>query len=177
MALNSTTDGKWRRDWHIPPVTGSVNYLDYNWPIIRPVDALLMYAEADNELNGPTTAAVNALKEVRTCGFGGNAARAALGLSTGTKTDMLNTIVNERLLEFGSEGIRKYDLLRWNLLDQKIAQTKANLNLLRAAAAPYQNVLQYQFYRVMNGQVQWARSFYRSSPATTPTSTTRVNWR
>ncbi|RZL04525.1 MAG: hypothetical protein EOO62_21075 [Hymenobacter sp.] len=28
VALNVATDGKFRRDWHNPPVTGSVNYLD-----------------------------------------------------------------------------------------------------------------------------------------------------
>ena len=177
VALNTIYDGKFRREWHNPPLPGTNNYLGYNWPIIRFADVLLMFAESDNELNGPTTAAVNALKEVRTRGFGGNATRAALGLNTATKTDLFNALVNERLLEFGSEGVRKYDLLRWNLLDQKIAQTKANLNLLRTNAAPYQNVPQYQFYRVVNGQVQWARSFYRPSPATTPTGTTRVNWR
>ncbi|GAB3729851.1 RagB/SusD family nutrient uptake outer membrane protein [Hymenobacter agri] len=177
VALNTLYDGKFRRDWHNPPLPGTNNYLGYNWPIIRFADVLLMFAEADNELNGPTAAAVNALKEVRTRGFGGNATRAALGLNTGTKADMFNAIVNERLLEFGSEGIRKYDLLRWNLLEAKLTQTKANLNLLRTNAAPYQNVPQYMFYKVVNGQIQWARSFYRPSPATTPSGTTRVNWR
>lgn len=179
VALNTIYDGKFRRDWHNPPLPGTNNYLGYNWPIIRFADVLLMYAEADNELNGPTTAAVNALKEVRTRAFGGSAARAALNLSTGTKADMFNAIVNERLLEFGSEGIRKYDLLRWNLLDQKITQTKANLNLLRAGAAPYQNVPLYQYYKVVNGMVQWTRSFYKPSPASNaaPTGTIRVNWR
>ncbi|RZK86583.1 MAG: RagB/SusD family nutrient uptake outer membrane protein [Hymenobacter sp.] len=93
--------------------------------------------------------------------------------------DMFNAIVNERLLEFGAEGIRKYDLLRWNLLASKIATTKANLNLLRQGASPYQNVPQYQYYRVVSGVVQWQRSFYRPSPANAaaPTGTTRVNWR
>jgi hypothetical protein len=177
VALNTIYDGKFRRDWHIPPLPGTNNYLGYNWPIIRFADVLLMFAEADNELNGPTTAAVNALKEVRTRGFGGNATRAALGLNTSTKSAMFDAIVNERLLEFGSEGIRKYDLLRWNLLEQKITQTKASINLLRTASAPYQNVPQYQYYRVVNGVVQWARSFYRPSPAATPSGTTRVNWR
>jgi hypothetical protein len=177
VALNTIYDGKFRRDWHIPPLPGTNNYLGYNWPLIRFADVLLMFAEADNELNGPTTAAVNALKEVRTRGFGGNATRAALGLNTTTKSAMFDAIVNERLLEFGAEGIRKYDLLRWNLLEQKITQTKTNLNLLRTAAAPYQNVPQYQYYRVVNGVAQWARSFYRPSPAATPSGTTRVNWR
>ena len=177
VALNTIYDGKFRRDWHIPPLPGTNNYLGYNWPVIRFADVLLMYAEADNELNGPTAAGIAALREVRNRGFGGNTARAALGLNTSSKTAMFNAIVDERLLEFGSEGVRKYDLLRWNLLDQKIAQTKANLNLLRTAAAPYQNVPQYQYFRVVSGRVQWARSFYRPSPAATPAGTTRVNWR
>ncbi|HEX8504522.1 MAG TPA: RagB/SusD family nutrient uptake outer membrane protein [Hymenobacter sp.] len=179
VALNTIYDGKFRRDWHIPPLPGTNNYLGYNWPIIRFADVLLMYAEADNELNGPTTAAVAALREVRTRGFGGNAARAALGLNTATKADMFNAIVNERLLEFGSEGVRKYDLLRWNLLAQKLTETKAALTQLRLGAAPYQNVPQYQYYRVVNGRVQWMRSFYRPSPTpnTAPTGQTRVNWR
>jgi hypothetical protein len=179
VALNTIYDGKFRRDWHNPPLPGTNNYLGYNWPLIRFADVLLMFAETENELNGPTTAARNALLEVRTRAFGGNATRAALGLNTGSKADMFTAIVNERLLEFGAEGIRKYDLLRWNLLADRLATTKANLNLLRQGAAPYQNVPQYQYYRIVNGVVQWQRSFYRPSPANTtaPTGTTRVNWR
>lgn len=186
VALNTLYDGKFRRDFHSPPLPGTNNYLGYNWPIIRFADVLLMFAEADNELNGPTTDGRAALLEVRTRGYGGNAVRAALNLNTGTKADMFNAIVNERLLEFGSEGIRKYDLLRWNLLAQKLSDTKANLNLLRQGLAPYQNVPLYQFYRVVGGMVQWTRSFYRptsaallpTTPATPlPTGISRVNWR
>ena len=178
-SVGGMTDGKFRRDWRVPALPGVNNYLQYNWPIIRFADVLLMFAEADNELNGPTTAALNALLEVRTRGFNGNRTRAALNLNTSTKADMFNAIVNERLLEFGSEGIRKYDLLRWNLLADKIASTKANLNLLRQGLAPYQNVPQYQYYRVVGGIIQWTRSFYRPSPTViaAPTGTTRVNWR
>lgn len=179
VALNTLYDGKFRRDWHSPPLPGTNNYLGYNWPLIRFADVLLMFAEADNELNGPTAAARAALLEVRTRGFNGNATRAALGVNTGSKVDMFTAIVNERLLEFGAEGVRKYDLLRWNLLADRLATTKANLNLLRAGAAPYNTVPQYQYFRVVNGVVQWQRSFYRPSPANTtaPTGTTRVNWR
>jgi len=179
VALNTLYDGKFRRDWHNPPVPGTNNYLGYNWPLIRFADVLLMFAETDNELNGPTAAARQALVEVRTRAYAGNSARATQGLNTGSKADMFNAIVNERLLEFGDEGIRKYDLLRWNLLADKIATTKANLNLLRQNLPPYQNVPQYQYFRVVSGVVQWQRSFYRPSPANTtaPTGTTRVNWR
>ena len=88
-----------------------------------------------------------------------------------------NALVNERYLEFGGEGVRKYDLIRWNLLAQKLSDTKVALNLLRQGLAPYQNVPQYQYYRVVNGAVQWQRSFYRPSPSATPAGTTSVNWR
>ncbi|MGI4744105.1 MAG: RagB/SusD family nutrient uptake outer membrane protein [Janthinobacterium lividum] len=179
VALNLVYDGKFRRDWHNPALPGTNNYLGYNWPIIRFADVLLMFAETDNELNGPTTAGRAALLEVRTRGYGGNATRAALNLNTGSKADMFNAIVNERLLEFGDEGVRKYDLLRWSLLADRIASTKANLNLMRQGLAPYQNVPQYQYYKVVNGVIQWTRSFYRPSPTViaAPTGTTRVNWR
>ncbi|QKG57050.1 RagB/SusD family nutrient uptake outer membrane protein [Hymenobacter sp. BRD128] len=177
VALNTLYDGKFRRDWHSPPLPGTNNYLGYNWPLIRFADVLLMFAEADNELNGPTAAGRAALLEVRTRAFGGNATRAALNVNTGSKANMFTAIVNERLLEFGAEGIRKYDLLRWNLLADRLASTKANLDLLRAGAAPYNTVPQYQYYKVVNGVVQWQRSFYRPSPAATPGGTTRVNWR
>lgn len=179
VALSTIYDGKFRRDWHNPPVPGTNNYLGYNWPLIRFADVLLMFAEADNELNGPTAAARQALVEVRTRAYNGNSARATQNLNTGSKADMFNAIVNERLLEFGAEGVRKYDLLRWNLLADKIAATKANLNLLRQGVAPYQNVPQYQYYRIVSGVVQWQRSFYRPSPANpaAPSGTTRVNWR
>lgn len=182
VTLANLTDGKWRRDWHIPPVTGTVNYLDYNWPLIRFADVLLMFAEADNELSGaPSQAARDAFMEVRRRGFGGNTARAAAGLDLSSKTSFFNAIVNERYLEFGGEGIRKYDLMRWNLFAAKMAEVKANIEKIAKNEAPYQNVPQYMFYRTPSASpLQWATSFYRPSPFTTaPTGSglTRVNWR
>ena len=176
-ALAVVTTGKFRRDWRTPTLPGTGNYLGYNWPLIRFADVLLMFAEAENELNGPTTAARTALLEVRTRAFAGNAARAALGLDLTTKPAFFTTLTKERLLEFGGEGIRKYDLLRWGLLATQLADTKTELAKMQAGQAPYANVPQYQFYKVVNGLVQWNRSFYRPSPAATPTGTTRVLWR
>jgi hypothetical protein len=185
VALNAITDGKFRRDWHNPPLTGGSNYLGYNWPLIRFADVVLMFAEAENEINGPTMLAQEALLQVRTRAFGGNRPRAQAtltqaGFSLGSKADFFNALVNERYLEFGSEGIRKYDLLRWNLFEQKLTEVKANLEKLAKGEAPYQNVPQYQYYRTpVAGPVQWTRSFYRPSPTpnTAPAGTVRVNWR
>ncbi|RSK43773.1 RagB/SusD family nutrient uptake outer membrane protein [Hymenobacter rigui] len=179
VALGAITDGKFRRDWHTPAIPGTGNYLGYNWPLIRFADVLLMFAEAENELNGPTTAAQNALLEVRTRGFGGNRTRALVGLDLTSKASFFNALVNERYLEFGGEGIRKYDLLRWNLFEAKLTEAKANLLKLALNQAPYQTVPQYMYFKTPTaiGAIQWARSFYRPSPAATPAGTTRVNWR
>lgn len=179
VALNVVADGKFRRDWHVPLVTGSSNYLGYNWPLIRFSDVVLMFAEAENELNGPTQAAKDALLQVRTRAFG-TAARAMAGLNLSSKEALFNAIVNERYLEFGGEGIRKYDLIRWNLFATRMNEVKADIEKLAKAQAPYQNVPQYMYFRTpAAGPVQWTRSFYRPSPANTtaPTGTVRVNWR
>ncbi len=62
--IYSRNSGKWRREYEV--------YLpkaDYatpqNLPLLRFSDVLLMYAEAENELNGPTTAAIDAINKVR----------------------------------------------------------------------------------------------------------------
>jgi len=183
---SAVTDGKFRRDWHNPAVPGTVNYLDYNWPVVRFADVLLMYAEAENELNGPSQSAQDALLEVRTRGFGGNRARATAsltqqGFSLSSKDQFFRALANERYVEFGGEGIRKYDLLRWNLLETKLTEVKANIEKMAKGEAPYDNVPLYVYYRTPSaiGNIQWTRSFYRPSPTpnTAPSGTTRVNWR
>ncbi|GAC1587453.1 MAG: RagB/SusD family nutrient uptake outer membrane protein [Hymenobacter sp.] len=176
VALNAVTDGKFRRDWRTPVQPGTGNYLNYNWPLIRFADVLLMFAEADNEINGsPSAAAIAAFEEVRLRGYGGVKAR--IGTTPTSQTGFFNAIVKERFLEFGGEGIRKYDLLRWGLLAQKLAEAKANLALLSTGAAPYTYVPLTMYYRVVSGKVQWTRSFYRRYPAgTAPAGTTAVGW-
>jgi hypothetical protein len=174
--LNLMTDGKFRRDWRVPPLPGVNNYLQYNWPLIRFADVLLMFAEAENEVNGPTTAALAAVQEVRDRGYGNNKALAKLP-AIGSKDAMFTAIANERFLELGGEGIRKYDLIRWNMLAQKLTEVRANLQQLKNGTGRYAGYPATNYYRVVNGVVQWPRSFYRPTPATPPTGTTAVAWR
>lgn len=131
------TDGKFRRSW--TDITGSSQNLAIDWPILRFADILLMYAEADNELNGaPSAAAQSALAEVRKRAFKGHEDR--MGAISTDKTGFFNQIVQERLLEFGGEGIRKYDLIRWNLLGAKIAETRQKLSDFMNGTGRYVNV-------------------------------------
>ncbi|WP_083634646.1 RagB/SusD family nutrient uptake outer membrane protein [Saccharicrinis aurantiacus] len=103
----------------------SINQSPINFPILRYADILLMYAEAANEVNGgPTGEAIAALNQVRQ--------RAGLEIielgepeALGGKDAFFNELVDERFREFAFEGIRKHDLIRWELYEEKL-QTYAS---------------------------------------------------
>lgn len=143
------TTGKYRIDWRSPllgsPGSNPINK-GYQWVLIRFSDILLMYAEAVNEINnGPDAAAIAAFEEVRKRGYLGNTS--LIGTTPTDKAGFFNAIVKERWLEFGNEGIRKYDLLRWGLLETKLNEARAALQKLRDRVAPYNNVPQYIYYK------------------------------
>lgn len=174
--LGELTDGKYRRDWRVPLLPGTVLNVGYNWSFIRFSDVLLMFAEAENEISGaPTAAAIAAFEEVRKRAYRGNTGR--IGVTPSSKDSFFNAIANERWLEFGSEGIRKYDLIRWNLLGAKIAEARQTIQAIRDATGRYANVPQYIYWRNNGEEVQFYDSFYKPSLATTPTGWTRLDWR
>src|SRR4029079_9989580 len=111
-----------------------------SWQLLRYSDILLMFAEAENELNGPTAAAYNAVNMVRRRGYGVpiNTPDVTIDIPAGlSKADFFKYLVRERALELGAEGIRKYDLIRWNLLGQGLKEANDNMALmgLRSATA------------------------------------------
>ncbi|HLG40311.1 MAG TPA: RagB/SusD family nutrient uptake outer membrane protein [Chitinophagaceae bacterium] len=181
-ALSSVPDGKFRRDWTANPalVNTAAQYMGMNWPLIRYSDVLLMLAEADNELNnGPTTAAYNAVNMVRRRGYGKpiTIPDATVDLPAGlSETAFFDAIVKERSLELASEGHRKYDLIRWNLLAQKLAETKTQLAAMAARQAPYDVLPLNMYYKTGQTTMQWAGSFYQNIVTTTPTGYTAVAW-
>jgi hypothetical protein len=223
-ASNSIYDGKFRRDWISSPsfymsngiTTGtnpvtltpasnaSIQNFQLNWPLIRYSDVLLMQAEADNEINnGPSAAAIANVRAVNLRGHGGTYGAEGAPVIPTDKAGFLKFIIKERGLEFGGEGIRKYDLIRWNLLSTVIAETKANLTnmaLGNAMVAPtymapppaytLTNTLPQFMYYYQNALAEdnkiWANSFYKPTPATAPlditnnnallTTTNRVAW-
>lgn len=62
-------NGKWRRQYETV-VPRDNNNSPQNYPILRYSDILLMIAEAENEINGPTALAYSALNEVRRRAYG-----------------------------------------------------------------------------------------------------------
>jgi len=149
-ALNNQTDAKFRRSWSIV-IGGTAQNFGIDWPVLRFADILLMYAEADNEVNGnPSAAAQSALKEVRDRAFVGNLSREPVMQTT--HDAFFNDIVKERLLEFGGEGIRKYDLIRWHLMTATQASVKAKMTQLQAGTGPYANVPAYVYNKAATYQ-------------------------
>ena len=96
------------------------NFTSINFPVLRYSDILLMYAEASNEVEGaPTSLGIEYLNKVRN--------RAGLlkiedenPSAIANKTNFFNELVDERLREFCFEGLRKQDLIRWELLGTKL---------------------------------------------------------
>lgn len=189
--LNNMTDAKFRRTW--TTVFGTTQNLGVNWPVLRFADMLLMFAEADNELNnGPTALGKAALLEVRKRAFTGFESR--IPAIPESYTAFFEAIVKERLLEFGGEAIRKYDLIRWNLMGSKFAETRTKLRQLKDGLGPYANIPQYVYvkaaaYRLVNSQEEYATlDTYGGAPSATlfqpgigsssaPSGYTTKNWR
>ncbi len=157
-----------------------------------------MLAEAENELNGPTALAYGAINQVRRRGYGKPIAtpNATIDLSGLTKASFFAALVRERSLELGGEGVRKFDLYRWNLLGAAISDSKANMlkmSLNTAMVDPSymagfpsyckSTTLPIAMYYIttttsddnnINGI--WKNSLYVTAPTTTPTGTTKVVW-
>lgn len=122
------SQGKWSRHFLDNPPGPSTNKgTGINWPMLRYADVLLMYAEAENEISGPTADAKEALQRVRQRAFEeeywAEKVDQYISNNSGSKEDFFNAIVTERAWEFGGEMIRKYELIRWNLYYEKVKET------------------------------------------------------
>ncbi|MCE7043858.1 RagB/SusD family nutrient uptake outer membrane protein [Dyadobacter sp. CY312] len=84
--------------------TSSANS-DLNWPVIRYADVLLVYAEASNEVGGPTAKAYSAVNAIRT--------RAQLpALASLSKDQLREAVWKERWHELCFENITWFDMVR-----------------------------------------------------------------
>ncbi|RAV30213.1 RagB/SusD family nutrient uptake outer membrane protein [Sinomicrobium soli] len=93
---------------------GTGSYGPHHWPVVRFSDVLLMYAEAENELNPGSELALNAVNEVRERAH-----------ATPLETISKELIQEERRLELCFEGFRRYDLIRWGIFQEKVDETMA----------------------------------------------------
>src|SRR5258708_25448568 len=97
-----------------------------------------MVGEEENESNGTNGSAYNAINMVRRRGYGKpiTTADPTADLPSGlSKSDFFKAIVRERALELGGEGVRKFDLIRWNLLATALNESRANMQKMSTLTA------------------------------------------
>ena len=133
--------GKWRRteETHTPK---NLNYTPENFPILRYADVLLMLAEAENQINGPTPTAYDAINRVRRRAYGVpvTAPSAVADLTAGLDQAQFQlAIEDERARELCYETLRRPDLIRWG----KWTQTMAALANQMEADLANQSSLKY----------------------------------
>lgn len=124
--LNDYTyyNNKWSKLWATIPfmANNSEGSTGINFPYMRYTDVLLMFAEADNEVNdGPTPDALDALQQVRDRAFPDvPPGYAPFYDDTSSKEGFLKTVLHERALEFAGENMRWKDLVRNNMYAENI---------------------------------------------------------
>ena len=90
------------------------------WTIIRYAEILMNYAEALNEVNGPTQEVYDLLDQIRhRAGITGNTADRA---DLKSKESMRNFIHKERTIEFAFEEHRWWDVRRWNVAKEALSR-------------------------------------------------------
>ena len=96
--------------------------------VFRYAEVLLTWAEAENELNGPSAEVYNKLNQIRTRVGMPEVDQAKYG----TKEKLRELIRRERGVEFAGEGIRRADIVRWKDASGKmVAETVLNGTLER----------------------------------------------
>ena len=176
--------GKWDQRWMSEAwlalnlaANGKIGY-GINWSVMRYSDVLLMFAETENELKGsPSAEAKEALRKVRQRAF--SPAEHPVKVenyisSLNSKEDFFEAIMNERAWEFGGEAVRKFDLIRWNKLQDKIEEQRqkmyAMLNgeVVTVFGTTYNSLPLNIYYKYQADQenIDWADiNFFDDKPA------------
>ncbi|SEM41489.1 Starch-binding associating with outer membrane [bacterium A37T11] len=99
-------------------LTGGTMYR--NWIFIRYAEILLNFAEAENELNGPSDAVFSALQKLRD--RVGLTALLSSRTDLKDKTSLRRFIHKERTVELAFENHRSWDVRRWNVAKEALSR-------------------------------------------------------
>ena len=144
-SLSKWCFGKLRYEWMNRIVT-STNDDGVNWQYMRLADIYLMAAEAINELEGPASASAY-LKPILDRALPAAKVTAYMAQATASKDAFFNAIVDQRAFEFAGEMLRKADLIRWNLLGDKLEEAKAKMIQLRNLEGAYADLPSKLYYK------------------------------
>jgi hypothetical protein len=137
-AINKWCFGKLRYEWMSRIVT-STNDDGVNFQYMRLADVYLMAAEAENEL-GNTSVAWSYMKPILDRALPAAKVSALQSKYTASQDAFRKGIYEQRALEFAGEAIRKPDLVRWGIVDEKMAEAKAKLAALQQRTGAYEGL-------------------------------------
>ena len=137
-AINKWCFGKLRYEWMNRIVT-STNDDGVNFQYMRMADVYLMAAEAENEL-GNTSTAWNYMRPVLNRVLPANKVSTLQAKYTASQQAFREGIYEQRALEFAGEALRKPDLVRWGIIDEKMALAKQKLAALQKRTGIYEGL-------------------------------------
>lgn len=144
-SINKWCFGKVRYEWMTRTVT-SKDDDGLNWQYMRLADVYLMAAEAENYLNGPT-AAWTYMKPILDRALPSAKVSALQAKYTASKEAFFDGIVDQRAFEFAGESLRRADLVRWGIIDTKMAELKTKLNQLANRQGAYADLPKKLYYK------------------------------
>lgn len=137
--INKWCFGKFRYEWMKSERALSLGKNDdgVNWQYMRLADVYLMAAEAINALDNDQQTAWNYMKPVLDRALPAAKVEALKAKYTANQEAFFNGIVEQRAFEFAGEMLRKADLVRWGIIDEKMAEAKQKLTDLSNRAGSY----------------------------------------
>lgn len=136
--------GKLRYEWMKRIVT-STNDDGVNFQYMRLADVYLMAAEAENQL-GNTSTAWNYMEPVLARVLPAAKVNALKAKYCASKDAFQQGIIEQRGFEFAGEQLRKADLVRWGIIDNKMAEAKQKLTDLANRQGAYEGLPDMIYY-------------------------------
>ena len=136
--------GKLRYEWMKRIVT-STNDDGVNFQYMRLADVYLMAAEAENQL-GNTSTAWNYMEPVLARVLPAAKVNALKAKYCSSKDAFQQGIIEQRGFEFAGEQLRKADLVRWGIIDNKMAEAKQKLTDLANRQGAYEGLPDKIYY-------------------------------
>lgn len=136
--------GKLRYEWMKRIVT-STNDDGVNFQYMRLADVYLMAAEAENQL-GNTSTAWNYMEPVLARALPAAKVNALKAKYCASKDAFQQGIIEQRGFEFAGEQLRKADLVRWGIIDNKMAEAKQKLTDLANRQGAYEGLPDKIYY-------------------------------
>ena len=136
--------GKLRYEWMKRIVT-STNDDGVNFQYMRLADVYMMAAEAENQL-GNTSTAWNYLEPVLARALPAAKVNELKAKYCASKDAFQKGIIEQRGFEFAGEQLRKADLVRWGIIDEKMAEAKQKLTNLANRTGEYEGLPDKVYY-------------------------------